>query len=133
MSLRNTGAVQRVALFGGLSRREAAEVARIGYERSVRAGSELTREGESAEAFYVLLDGTAHVSQNGERLATLGPGDFFGEIGLLGHSARTATVLAGDDVRLLVIPARAFRALLGRLPAVHGKVLAALVERQQRS
>jgi CRP-like cAMP-binding protein len=126
---RNAGALGRVPLFAGLSRRELAEAARCGYERSFLAGTELTHEGEQSDAFYVLLEGSADVTQGGRPLNELGPGDFFGEIGLLGHSARTASVTAKSDVKTFVVPARAFRALIGRMPDVHGKVLAALVAR----
>ena len=96
---------------------------------NILAGTELTREGEASDAFYVMLDGTADVRRGGVPVNELGSGDFFGEIGLLGHSARTASVVATTDVRTFVIPARAFRSLIGRMPEVHGKVLAALVAR----
>ena len=126
---RNAGALQHVPLFASLSKRELAEAARVGYERSFLAGTELTREGEQSDAFYVLLEGSADVLRGGESLNELGPGDFFGEIGLLGHSARTASIAAKTDVKAFVIPARGFRSLIGRMPDVHGKVLAALVAR----
>ena len=123
------GPLQHVPLFTTLSKHEAAEAARVGFERSFLAGTELTREGEASDAFYVMLDGTADVRRGGVPVNELGSGDFFGEIGLLGHSARTASVVAPTDVRTFVIPARAFRSLIGRMPEVHGKVLAALVAR----
>jgi CRP-like cAMP-binding protein len=129
IGFRNAGALQHVPLFASLSKRELAEAARVGYERSYLAGIELTREGEPSDAFFVLLEGSAEVRRGGEPLNELGPGDFFGEIGLLGHSARTATVVAKSDVRTFVVPARGFRSLIGRMPDVHGKVLAALVAR----
>ena len=129
IGLRRAGTLQHVPLFEGLSKRELAEVARVGYERSYLAGTDLAHEGEPGEAFYVLLEGRAEVRRGGEQLNELGAGDFFGEIGLLGHSARTASVIAGTDVRTFVIPARGFRSLIGRMPDVHGKVLAALVAR----
>ena len=126
---RTPGALQHVPLFATLSKRELAEAARVGYERSFAAGTVLTHEGEQSDAFYVLLDGSADVRRAGESVNELGAGDFFGEIGLLGHSARTASVVAKTDVKTFVIPARGFRSLIGRMPEVHGKVLAALVSR----
>jgi CRP-like cAMP-binding protein len=129
IGIRRAGTLGHVPLFEGLSKRELAETARVGHERSYLAGTELAREGEPGDAFYVVLEGTADVTRNGEALNELGAGDFFGEIGLLGHSARTASVVARTDVRTFVIPARSFRALIGRMPDVHGKVLAALVAR----
>ena len=131
IGLRRAGTLQHVPLFEGLSKRELTEAARVGYERSYLAGTELANEGEPGDAFYVMLEGTADVQRGGEQLNELGAGDFFGEIGLLGHSARTASVVARTDVRTFVIPARGFRALIGRMPDVHGKVLAALVARAE--
>ena len=52
------GPLQHVPLFATLSKREAAEAARVGFERSFLAGTELTREGEASDAFYVMLEGT---------------------------------------------------------------------------
>jgi CRP-like cAMP-binding protein len=121
--------IRALPLFAGCTNAEAASIAGIGHEESIEAGTELTREGRAGDDFYVLLDGHAEVVRDGSVLSELGPGDFFGEIALLGHSTRTATVRAASPLRVLVIPGRAFRALLGRQPDVQLKVLDTLAER----
>jgi 5-deoxy-D-glucuronate isomerase len=72
----------------------------------VPAGEELTKEGRLAHEFFVIEDGAAEVRQNGERIAELGAGDFFGEIGLLETQRRTATVTATTDLRVIVMSAK---------------------------
>jgi CRP-like cAMP-binding protein len=126
---RHAKVIRSLPLFETCTTGEAASIARIGHEETFAEGTELTREGRAGDDFYVLLDGHAAVLQDGEVRTELEPGDFFGEIALLGHSARTATVRAATPLRALVIPGRAFRALLGRQPDVQLKVLEALAER----
>jgi CRP-like cAMP-binding protein len=126
---RHAKTIRSLPLFETCTNAEAASIAGIGHEETFAEGTELTREGRAGDDFYVLLDGRAAVLQDGDVRTELGPGDFFGEIALLGHSARTATVRATSQLRALVIPGRAFRALLGRQPDVQLKVLEALAER----
>ena len=118
-----------VPLFARCSRREVADIAGIAAEQEFAPGAALTREGEPGSSFYVLLEGTVEVSRGGESLGTRSRGDFFGEIALLAHSARTASVTTTSPVKALVIPDRAFRALIGRQPDLQLKVLDALSER----
>jgi CRP-like cAMP-binding protein len=122
-------ALRSVPLFAGFSRREIADVATIAAEKEFPAGEELTREGDPGHFFYVLLEGTTDIFRGGEKIATRSPGDFLGEIALLGHSARTATVTTTSPARALVIHDRAFRSFIGRHPDVQHKVLEALAER----
>jgi CRP-like cAMP-binding protein len=89
-----------VPLLTGLEQRTLEELAALGHERTVRAGEDVVREGEPADRFYVLLDGEAGV-YSGERLVrTLAPSDHFGEIALLHHVPRTATVRGTTHLRL---------------------------------
>ncbi len=127
--LQRTRVLADVPLFARCSRRELADIAGIAAERSFAADEELIREGEPGASFYVLLAGTVEVSSGGENFGTRSSGDFFGEIALLAHSARTASVTTTSPVRVLVIPDRAFRALIGRQPELQLKVLEALAER----
>ncbi len=127
--LHRTRVLAEVPLFARCSRREIADIAGIAAEREFAAGEELTREGEPGSSFYVLLEGTADVFRAGEKIGTRSRGEFFGEIALLAHSARTATVRTTAPVRALEIRDRAFRALIGRQPDLQLKVLAALPER----
>ena len=121
--------IKRVPLFAGLSKRELEEIASIADEIDLREGKVLTEQGKSAREFFVLLEGNADVSKNGERINQLGDGDFFGEIALVSRSPRTATVTATSPVRALVITDRSFRRLLENSPEIQLKVLEALAER----
>jgi CRP-like cAMP-binding protein len=118
-----------VPLFAGCSRREIANIAGIAAEKEFAPGEELIREGDTGSQFYVVLDGDAEVRRGGQAINARGGGDFFGEIALVAHSPRTATVAAKTRVRALVIDGRDFRALLGRQPDLQLKVLEALAER----
>ena len=121
-----------MSLFERLSGRELAGIAAIAAEEQFPAGQELTREGDPGRSFYVILDGEVEVSRGGEKLGQRGGGDFFGEIALIAHSPRTATVTAATPVRALVIADRKFRALLGRQPQLQEKVSEALRGRVPR-
>lgn len=83
-----------VPLFQSLSRHEREQVARWADEIDVPAGYHLLDQGRFAHEFFVVLEGTVEVTQDGRHLTDLGPGDFFGEIALLEAARRTATVVA---------------------------------------
>jgi CRP/FNR family transcriptional regulator, cyclic AMP receptor protein len=124
-----TDLISHVPLFSQCSKRELAEVAGIADEIDLREGKELTREGAPGREFFVLVEGTADVIRDGQTINSLGAGDFFGEIALVHHSPRTATVKATSPVRALVITERSFKRLLGEMPEIQRKVLLALAER----
>ena len=124
-----TDLISHVPLFSQCSKQELALVAGIADEIDLPDGKELTREGASAREFFVLVEGTADVIKNGEQVNTMGAGDFFGEIALIHHSPRTATVKASSPVRALVITERDFKHLLEESPEIQRKVLEALAER----
>ena len=121
--------IKGVPLFARCSKKELAEVAKLADEIDFREGKELIREGASGREFFVLVEGSVDVRRKGRKVNSLGPGDFFGEIALIAHTPRTATVTAATDVDLLVITAQSFRTLLGHQPQIANKVLAALAER----
>jgi CRP-like cAMP-binding protein len=124
-----TELISRVPLFAHCSKRELALVAGIADEIDLPEGKELTREGAPAREFFVLVDGNAEVLKNGKRINRMKAGDFFGEIALIHHSPRTATVTALSPVRALVVTERNFRRLLDESPEIQRKVLSALAER----
>ena len=121
--------IRQVPLFAQLSRAEVGEIAQIADEVDVKAGKELTREGERGSEFFVLLEGAAEVRRGGEQVNLLGRGDFFGEIALVSRTPRTATVTTTEDSRLLVITASSFRTLLDHSPRIQLRVLEALADR----
>jgi CRP-like cAMP-binding protein len=121
--------IAKVPLFSQCSKRELEQIASVADEIDLAEGKELMREGTSGREFFVILDGTAEVTRGGEPINTLGPGDFFGEISLISHGPRTATVATTSPVRALVITERSFHRLVDESPGIQMKVLAAAVER----
>lgn len=125
--------LRRVPLFAGLGNREIEEVGRLVDEVDLPEGRELTREGRTANEFFVILDGRIRIDRGGATLRTLDAGDFLGEIALVDGGPRTATATAETPVRALVIGHREFHSLLDRFPSIQGSVLKALAERVRRT
>ena len=92
-----------IKLFESFSEDEIHEVSPFADEVSVAEGKVLVREGDYSYEFMGIEEGTAEVTRNGEHVADLGPGDFFGEIGLLERGLRTATVTAKTPMRLITL------------------------------
>src|SRR3954454_7528145 len=124
-----TELIRRVPLFARCSKAELKEIAKLADEIDLSEGKEMAREVAPGREFFVLLEGTADVKKNSRKVNTLGPGDFFGEIALVSHEPRTATVIATSPVRALVITDRSFRRLLEESPQVQTKVMEAMAQR----
>ena len=118
--------LEGVRLFAGLSKGELERVARGADQVDVPTGFELATEGRFAHEFFVIETGTAEVVQGGERIAELGPGDFFGEIALLETERRTASVVASSAMALIVMHQRDFRQMEQELPAVADRIHSAI-------
>jgi CRP/FNR family transcriptional regulator, cyclic AMP receptor protein len=97
----NMRRLAELPLFKGLDRPALNAVAAAAVETSVEEGRVLIREGDYSEDVTIIDEGTARVEHDGEVLAELGPGDVFGETGLLGKELRNATVTATSDMRLI--------------------------------
>jgi CRP/FNR family transcriptional regulator, cyclic AMP receptor protein len=123
----------QVPLFTNLSRKELGLVARRAEDVSVRSGKELCREGEMGHQYFVILDGKAKVTRHGRRIATLGPGDAFGELSLLSRAPRNATVEAETDMEVVVLGQREFAGLIDDVPGFARKLLSALANRLRDS
>jgi CRP/FNR family cyclic AMP-dependent transcriptional regulator len=118
--------LQAVGVFSGLTRRELEKIAGWADEISVREGEELVTQGRFAHEFFVIEDGSAEVLKDGERIAELGPGDFFGEIALLESERRTATVRATTPMDVIVMFGRDFKQMEHEMPAVADRVRSAI-------
>ncbi|MGL6278962.1 MAG: cyclic nucleotide-binding domain-containing protein [Gaiella sp.] len=121
--------VPTVPLFSSTSRRDRQTIARLADVVTVPEGTVLIREGATADAFYVIVDGVAEVSRAGAHVASLGPGDHFGEIGLLERIPRTATVTAATSLELVVLARREFRSLISAIGLVGRRVQETAEER----
>jgi len=102
----------QVPLFSGCSQRDLQTIARVVKDIDHDDGTVIAREGEPGIGLFVIADGTAEVTIGGAKKASLGPGDFFGEIALLDGGPRTATVTATSDVKLLGLTEWVFRGLM---------------------
>ena len=107
-----------VPLFSGLSSEEQAQLASWLEDEDHKAGRQLTREGDSDYAFFVLAEGSARVEQERRTLRVLGPGDVFGEVAFFGDGRRSADVVAETDVRVLCMFGTRFREMQSSMPRV---------------
>ena len=121
--------VQSIPLFAGLSKDDQKVVAQYADEVDVEAGKVLAEEGRLAYEFFAIKDGTAEVKLGGERTAALGPGDFFGEIGLLAGDRRVASVIASTPMSLVVLTGSQLRAIDSRMPGVAERIRSAMEQR----
>jgi CRP-like cAMP-binding protein len=123
-------ALAKAPLFSELSKQELGALAKATEDLEVEEGKVLTREGDLGREFFVIVDGDVSVTQGGNEIRRLGPGDFFGEIALIYENARrTATVTSASDLRFFVLTRQSFRSLLEHQPEIEDKVMAALEER----
>jgi len=121
--------LRSIPLFAQCSKRDLGAIGGIADEIDLKEGKELTRQGRIGREFFVLVEGTADVIKNDRKVNSLQAGDFFGEIALVHHAPRTATVKASSPVRALVVTERNFKRLLDEQPEIQRKVLTALAER----
>jgi aromatic-L-amino-acid decarboxylase len=124
----------RVPLFAGLTGPQLQEIARDGWQRDAVAGEVVVRRWDGSREFFVLLEGSAEVRADEQFLASLGPGDFFGELAALewGASfgyARLASVTATSQAKLLVLPGTTLNRLMREAPSVGDQIRRAVQER----
>ncbi len=122
-----------VGLFSGLTRRELSHIARRADQIQAAAGHEVVREGTPGHEFFLIVTGEAVVRRDGYDVATLGPGDYFGELAILDGGVRSATVVAETDLALLVIGQREFVSVLGEVPTLATKLLASMARRLRQA
>ncbi len=121
--------LESIPLFAGLSRKERRSVAQRADEVDLEAGREIVREGEYPYEFFAIEEGTAEVKRGDQHLAELGPGDFFGEMGLIENAPRNASVVTRSPVIAVVMTGSAFRQIDRELPEVSKKIRKAIDER----
>ena len=121
-------AIQRVELFTGMDRRQAEQIARLLKERHFAKGETVIMEGTGGAAFYIIGSGEAKVTSKGVELATLGPGEYFGEVALIDGGPRSATVTAATDLICYGLTFWEFRQLVERNGTIGWKLLQALAK-----
>ena len=125
----STDVLHRVPLFSGLKEKQLKGIAQAMAERSFSAGEEITTEGEISVGFYVIEDGHANVTMNGEDVGKLGPGDHFGEIALIAETPRAATVIAATELRCYGMTSWDFRALVERNGEIAWEMLSSIARK----
>jgi CRP-like cAMP-binding protein len=118
-----------ISLFATLAPDEEDSLARHFEERHVEAGEHLTLDGASGYFFFMILEGTAEVSHDGEVVATLGPGEHFGEAAILENKRRNATVTSTSPMRLAVLFGADFAKLCNDHPEIAARIEATMAER----
>jgi CRP/FNR family transcriptional regulator len=126
--------LKSVTLFSDLEEGELERFSHVAVPRSFPAGTRVFHEGDSSDACYIVKNGTFRVTREHSdgrviTLATLGPGEIFGELAMLDGDERSASAEAITDGDLLALPANDVRALLGRHPEIALKLVAGLVRR----
>lgn len=119
----------QVPLFSMLPKKELNRLAREAHDRTFPAGTVLTDEQEVGVTFGVIVAGRAAVSVRGRPVRTLGPGDYFGEMALIDHSFRSATITADTDLRCLLFTAWVFRPFAMEHPETAWALLEMMVQR----
>jgi len=126
--------LKSVPLFSDLEEGELERFSRVAVPRSFPAGTRVFHEGDSSDACYIVKDGSFRVTREHSdgraiTLATLGPGEIFGELAMLDGDERSASAEALTDGELLALPANDVRSLLARHPEIALKLVAGLVRR----
>jgi CRP-like cAMP-binding protein len=124
----NAKVLEAVPLFSGLPRGDLEDIVRLAQKVSFGGEVEIVQSGDPGDGMYFLLRGRTEVEVGG-RFHRLGPGDFFGEMALLGVKKRLATVKAIEPVEALKIPAAQFQELLLDHPSLALAMMKTLVER----
>lgn len=130
----SAGLLRSVPLFADLAEEELERFSQVAVPRAIPAGNRVFHEGDSSDACYIVREGKFRVTREHSdgraiTLATLGPGEVFGELAMLDGDTRSASAEALTDGELLALPANDVRNLLARHPEISVKLVAALVRR----
>ena len=118
-----------IELFSQLSAKELRKIASFMTLIKIKAGRDLTVQGTPGREFMIIVEGEASVRRNGRLIASLGPGDFFGELAVVAGLPRTATVTAESEMLVEPLNRREFSSLLDASPRLTKKILVGAVKR----
>jgi CRP-like cAMP-binding protein len=122
--------LKRIPLFSDASDDELRQVALFAESREVSEGTEVVSEGGFSRELIAIEDGTAEVTRGGEHIADLGPGDIFGEQGMLDNDVRSATVIATSPLKLISMGHFEVKRLKKDAPDVYGRIEKLIEERR---
>ena len=123
--------VKSIPLFRDLPEDQVREVATFANEVSVEQGKHLVDEGDYSYQFMAIEDGTADVLRGEEKIAELGPGDYFGEIGLIERDRRTATVVATSPMVLMTLDRWDLKRMQKSMPETYARIMQTMEQRRQ--
>jgi CRP-like cAMP-binding protein len=126
---RRTELLSACPLFGGVGGDDLAAIAERALEVDFPVDHVIARQGEIGSGFFVIVDGAARVVRDGQELARLGPGDFFGEMSVIDGLPRVAQVVATTDIRCLALATWEFERLVLDHPTIGLAILRGLSAR----
>ena len=127
----DAGQLKHIPLFSGASEEELKQVAAFAQSKEVPEGEVVVSEGGFSRELLAIEDGTAEVTRDGDHIADLGPGDVFGEAGMLDDSMRSATVTATSRMRLISLGHFEVQRLKKDAPGVYSSIEELVQERSE--
>jgi CRP-like cAMP-binding protein len=121
--------LSKIWLFSTSSAKDLRTIRKALEEVTVPPGRLLTEQGTIGREFFLIVSGQASVKRNNRKVATLGPGQYFGELALLDRRPRSASVTSDTDMTLLVLGQRQFNGILDSVPPLSRKLLSATATR----
>jgi len=121
--------MKRTPIFSRMKEASLKNVLKSAVQKKTPAGTKIVEKGKGGVGFYLILEGKAEVIRDGETLAELGTGNFFGELGVIDGAPRTADVVAMTDTNCLVISQWAMTSLIENHPEIAQRMLEELVRR----
>lgn len=125
--------LRHIALFATMSEAELARMAALGEPVDAEVGAVLTEQGDVGVECFLVLEGEAGIFAGGSHVATIGPGSVVGEMALIGHKPRNATVTAQTPMRLLAFNISSFKKLLDEMPVAQKYIVDLLEARAQEN
>jgi CRP/FNR family cyclic AMP-dependent transcriptional regulator len=124
-----TESLRRVPLFAGLDRKELELLAKLAKEQRYEPGATIVKAGASGHGLYIVKEGTVSVVRDGQKVASFGPGQFFGEVSVLDGGPRTADVRADTETVCLTLISWEIKPLLMDNAGISYKMLLEMVKR----
>lgn len=125
--------LRHIALFARMTEAELARFASLGDRVEAEPGAVVIDQGAVGTECFLVLDGEAGIFHSGEHIATISAGSVVGEMALIGHKPRNATVIAETPMRLLSFNIKAFRRLLEEMPAAQKHIYEVLDARSAQN